>query len=178
MMHFITGGARSGKSSYALSCAENITEEGRLFIATCPRIDGEMDARIARHQAEREGRGWRTHECEVELVETLAYYNSAENAVSVILIDCLTLWVNNLLYHNSEGMGEDLMQTYADKLAQSLSQHCADTIIVSNEVGMGIVPDDEITRRYRDIAGRCNRIIADAADRVTFMVSGQPLVVK
>ena len=90
----ITGGARSGKSSYALDICENISEK-RLFIATCPTIDSEMDDRVIRHQEERKGRGWETYECPIDL--EMAFRKKA-NAFNVVLLDCITLWVNNVLY--------------------------------------------------------------------------------
>ncbi len=173
----ITGGARSGKSSHALELAEALGSK-RLFIATCPSVDEEMTERVKRHKEERQGRGWTTIECETEL-KTL--FPTKVNGFDVVLLDCVTLWVNNLLYnHNCSGIAID------DQLAGKLCKEWLDktvdylgTIVcVTNEVGLGIVPDNALARKYRDLVGTCNQIIGRRADEVIFVSCGIPLHLK
>ncbi len=172
----ITGGARSGKSDYALARAESLTGP-HIFLATCPVVDGEMEERIRRHKAERQEEIWRTIEEERDLATNI----QSLEAGHVCLVDCLTLWVNNLMYH-SEKMNltftEDDMRVKAKTLVASADAFQGTLICVSNEVGLGVVPDNESARRYRDLVGRCNRIVAAAADEVIFISCGLPLFLK
>lgn len=172
----VTGGARSGKSRYAQSLAERIGGS-RVFIATCPPFDEEMRRRIQRHQAERRKGGWRTVEAPVDLEKALD--ETAD--FDVRLVDCLTLWINNLM-HEAEQEGaeihEDQIGRMAGKLAFACRARTGATILVTNEVGMGIVPDNPLARRYRDLAGRCNQVLAAAAQRVVLLVSGIPMTIK
>ncbi|HID69818.1 MAG TPA: bifunctional adenosylcobinamide kinase/adenosylcobinamide-phosphate guanylyltransferase [Desulfobacterales bacterium] len=172
----VAGGARSGKSDYALARAEAMSGP-HCFLATCPVIDGEMEKRIARHKAERAGGIWHTIEEELDpagIIQSLS-------ADTVCLVDCLTLWINNLLHH-AYSMGfsfdEDDMQNEAEALVRQASIFQGTIICVSNEVGMGIVPDNFAARHYRDLVGRCNRIIAAAADEVILVSCGLPLHLK
>ncbi len=173
----ITGGARSGKSSYALELAESLSEK-RLFVATCPTIDPEMSERVRRHQEEREGRGWQTIETELNLKDLLLNIGTKYD---VILIDCITLWVNNLLF-DAEKKG--LFVT--DQIVADLCRQWLDTIrnqqsvviCVTNEVGLGIVPDNRLARKYRDLVGTANQIIGKAADDVALVSCGIPLYIK
>ena len=171
----ITGGARSGKSRHAQILAEALPGE-RLFIATCPVIDGEMRERISRHQTDRQDRGWKTVEEELNLAEIL----TASPSAGVVLLDCLTLWISNLLFAASEpdGITEDLIAGLAEKLAAAARQHPGVVLIVTNEVGLGIVPENPLARRYRDLVGRCNQTIAAVADRVDLVVCGIPMTIK
>ena len=172
----ITGGCRSGKSSYAQYLAEN-TGKKRLYIATAPVLDEEMEQRVAQHREQRRGRGWDT------LEETINIFDSLQQAdgYDVVLCDCLTLWVNNLQYAASkEGNTleeKDIINYTRDVIAATRSIS-APVFFVTNEVGMGIVPADKITRLFRDLAGRCNQEIASSADFVVMVVSGIPLQLK
>jgi len=172
----ITGGARSGKSGFAQRLAEALPGD-RAFVATCPVLDGEMTARIARHRADRAGRGWRTVEEPLDLPAALALLA----ATPVVLIDCLTLWVNNLLHQaatDGRALGENEVVPELDRLVAALAAHPGMVILVTGEVGWGIVPANELARRFRDVAGRVNQRVAAAADRVVLMVSGLPMAVK
>lgn len=169
----VTGGSRSGKSGHALALAEN-SSAPRLFIATCPRYgDAELESRIERHMREREGRGWRTVEEPLELERALREVRQE----SVVLVDCLTLWVNNLMFQRGVRTEEE-MADLVTKMLGAAKAVAGSVIFVTNEVGMGIVPGDEISRRFRDLAGRCNALVAAAADDVILMVSGCPVVAK
>lgn len=160
----ILGGARSGKTAFALKSAE-ATGRGLVMIATAEAFDAEMEDRIARHQAER-GPAWRTLEAPLDLAGALAEVGPDETAV----VDCLTLWVSNLM-HAERDIEADT-QTLIAALAGR------DVLLVSNEVGLGIVPDNALARRFRDEAGRLNQRVAAAADRAVFIAAGLPLVLK
>lgn len=172
----VTGGARSGKSTFALEMAESYATD-RIFIATCPRIDSELDDRVDRHQQERQGRGWQTIEEEVDIAGLL----KGPPDSTVYLIDCLTLWINNLQYREQlkgREITQDQIQIQVEELIQSVRSSPATVICVTNEVGMGIVPDNANARRYRDLVGTCNRVIAQQADKVVLVSCGLPLVLK
>jgi adenosylcobinamide kinase/adenosylcobinamide-phosphate guanylyltransferase len=160
----ILGGARSGKTTHARRLAEASTG-GLVMIATAQALDEEMRERIARHRAER-GPRWRTLEAPLDLAGALAQVAADETAV----IDCLTLWVSNLMFaeHDVERETETLIAALTGR----------EVILVSNEVGLGIVPDNALARRFRDEAGRLNQRIAAAADRVLFIAAGLPLTLK
>jgi len=184
----ITGGSRSGKSTFAQQLAEYLSET-RTYIATCPVIDGEMADRIEKHRRDRQDRRWYTIEEEIDLAAALDQgmrEGSGKEEVEkkkegVILVDCLTLWINNLLYQ-AERRGASLSE--ADIVAASqevlrAARSCEGTVIfVSNEVGLGIVPDHFSGRLFRDLAGRCNQVFAREANAVVFMVSGIPMWIK
>ncbi len=166
----VTGGARSGKSTYALSLAEPFRK--RVFVATAEAFDSEMQDRILLHRAER-GPDWETIEAPLELGVALRE-NGAHG--SVIVVDCLTVWLGNVMYHRAEGFDETQI---CHELLDSLDQSKATRIVlVTNEVGMGIVPDNPLARRFRDVAGRLNQRIAQRAEQVVLVVCGQPLVIK
>ena len=175
-IHLVTGGARSGKSDHARKLAEAMPGP-RVFIATCPLTDAEMEARIGRHKREREGLGWTTIEEQLGLAGALARSEDS----GVILVDCLTLWVSNLMLRaHGEGLdfGDEDMSARAAEVAEAAAKLRATVFFVTNEVGLGIVPENEVARRYRDLAGRCNQAVAARAERVTLMVAGLPLKVK
>lgn len=172
----VTGGARSGKSDFALQLA--CAQPGpRCFIATCPVVDAEMEERIARHRQERTGGGWRTIEEQTDIAEIVQRHRDA----SVCLVDCLTLWVNNLLYHAEQSrriFSDSDMRAQCALLIQAACAHPGTVLCVTNEVGMGIVPDNSSARLYRDLVGRCNRLVAAAASEVYLVSCGIPLRLK
>lgn len=173
----VTGGARSGKSSYALQRAE-LVSTSRLFVATCPKIDSEMSDRVRRHQQERQGRGWVTIESEIDLAAIFAHQ---AKGYEVLLIDCLTLWINNILFC-AAGQGRDIDDQRIGALCREwleAARHFPGTVIcVTNEVGLGIVPDNGLARHYRDLVGTCNQIIGSLADEVFLVTCGIPLKIK
>nr|VFK57378.1 MAG: adenosylcobinamide kinase /adenosylcobinamide-phosphate guanylyltransferase [Candidatus Kentron sp. TUN]VFK59303.1 MAG: adenosylcobinamide kinase /adenosylcobinamide-phosphate guanylyltransferase [Candidatus Kentron sp. TUN]VFK65726.1 MAG: adenosylcobinamide kinase /adenosylcobinamide-phosphate guanylyltransferase [Candidatus Kentron sp. TUN] len=176
----ITGGCRSGKSQHAQYLSEEAGEK-RLFIATAPIFDDEMRHRVARHQAERGGRGWETWEEQYDLAGCLRRIDEQSGKHDVVLCDCLTLWVNNLLYVASKDgsiLEEEEIATRSREICTLAHAISARVFFVTNEVGQGIVPADEISRRFRDLAGRCNQQVAAAADSVILMVSGLPVSLK
>lgn len=172
----VTGGSRSGKSRYAQQRAEAFSGS-RLYVATAPVIDREMEQRIRKHQKERKHRHWKTLEAPVELASAL----ESAHQETVVLVDCLTLWVNNLMYE-AEQRGTELSEAAIKRRCQELLNACKDhpatIIFVTNETGMGIVPENKISRRFRDLAGRVNQLVAAACDEVVLVVCGQPLTIK
>jgi adenosylcobinamide kinase/adenosylcobinamide-phosphate guanylyltransferase len=172
----ITGGARSGKSSYALERCEALPG-AKCFVATCPVIDLEMDERIQAHKIEREGRGWDSLEEEADLCGLLARLATYDT----VLIDCLTLWVNNLMFaaeREKRIFGETEMRAEALRLSEAIAAFPGTVCLVTNEVGLGIVPDNSLARKYRDLVGRCNTILAKRADEVILVSCGIPLTLK
>ena len=162
----ITGGARSGKSARAEARAR--TYPGRpVYIATAEALDGEMRERIARHRARR-GDEWLEHETPLELVAALA----ATDGGGARLVDCLTLWLSNLMHAQRHWSQE------AAHLVEALRAQKSPVVLVTNEVGLGIVPDNALARRFRDAAGIMNQMVAAAADEVEFVVAGLPMRVK
>ena len=184
----VTGGSRSGKSTFAQQLAESISET-RIYLATCPVVDGEMTDRIEKHRRNLQDRCWQTIEEETDLAVTLgqvAWEGSGKGEgekkkAGVILVDCLTLWINNLLYQ-AERRGASLSEENIVAASQEVLQaarSCEGAVIfVGNEVGLGIVPDHFSGRLFRDLAGRCNQVFAREADAVVFMVSGIPMWIK
>lgn len=169
MKTLLTGGARSGKSAYALMLAEK-APGGKIFIATAEARDAEMRARIEKHKTER-GPGWITVEEPLALAETVNVHGGAENC---IVVDCLTLWTSNML----EQFDDAMFAQKADELAAAVAGVAAEVIVVTNEVGLGIVPADPISRAYRDRLGLVNARLAAVCGRVLLMVAGLPLMIK
>lgn len=172
----ITGGSRSGKSSHAQKLAESMAWP-RTYVATCPSVDKEMAARIARHQAQRQAASWSTLEAPLGLPDALRETRDSR----VRVIDCLTLWVNNLLFEaQKQGklLTEDDMANHCRNVLAACAELDGTVIFVANEVGMGIVPDNALSRQFRDLAGRCNQCIAAGADCVILVVSGLPVCIK
>ena len=167
---FVIGGCRSGKSSHAQSLAEKVDGQ-KPYIATCGPRDDEMRARAEQHQRQR-GTDW-------DILEEPAALAGAIRAncakYGAILVDCLTLWTSNLLLSNA---GKPGLEKACEALTGSLKGPGCPVILVSNEVGAGIVPENELARLYRDEAGRVNQRVAAAADRVIWMVAGIPVTIK
>lgn len=164
---FITGGARSGKSSFALRQASS-SEGRKVYIATAVAIDAEMRERIERHRQDR-GSGWDTVEEPLRIADAV---RSAGDGCEVIVLDCLTLWLSNLMMGGLET--EEETESFCHAVS---AVHCP-VYVVSNEVGMGIVPENAVARRFRDLAGRMNQRIAGAAAEVYFVAAGLPLKIK
>ncbi len=167
----VIGGCRSGKSAHALALAENFPGDRRLFLATCRPADDEMRQRVARHRRER-GRQWRTLEEPLALPEALRAESGRHD---VILVDCLTLWISNLLQENGE---ENAVRRRVEDLVRVLDGSSCPVLLVTNEVGAGIVPENALARLFRDCVGFANQRVAAAADRVVWMVAGIPVTVK
>lgn len=171
----VTGGARSGKSDYALDRAEQI--DGRkCFVATCEVLDQEMAERVRKHRLDRDYSLWATIE------ETLAVASViSRNEYDVYLLDCLTLWVSNVMADYEQRGAVCGEEAIADEITSIIEKGLklkGTVIIVSNEVGMGIVPDNALARRYRDLVGLCNRMVAAAAAEVVLVSCGIPLHIK
>jgi len=167
----ILGGARSGKSRYGLGLAARCPAP-RLFVATGEPRDAEMEARIEAHQRER-GSDWATREVPRELAAAL---NEAQGQYGVIVVDCLTMWVSNLLLQ--EGASQGSVQTACEHLLSTLATTGTPTILISNEVGWGIVPDNPLARQFRDQAGWLHQRLAQVADLVVLVVAGVPVLIK
>ena len=169
-IYLITGGARSGKSTYAENLALKLCKDSsrRCYIATAEAFDDEMRDRIRLHQ-ERRADKFFTVEAPIELSKAVSDVCEGGKA-DVILIDCLTVWTGNLLYHDRLDEKE--------KLLYVLRKATCDVVLVTNETGMGIVPDNALSRRFRDEAGYLNQAVASIADVVVLMVCGLPVFVK
>ena len=162
----VLGGARSGKSRYAE--AQCTALPGTLvYIATAQALDGEMADRIARHRADR-GPRWHTVEAPIDLPGAIR----AAQGAGAVLVDCLTLWLSNLL------LAEEDIARWSHALDQAIRNSPGPVVLVSNEVGLSIVPDNALARRFRDEAGRLNQLIAAACDDVVMVAAGLPLVLK
>lgn len=165
----VLGGARSGKSDWA----QRYAEAGfplRIFLATARVFDAEMADRVKRHKAAR-GPDWGLIEESLEIPGVL---RRECRQGRVVLLDCLTVWLGNVLVEK----GEDAVRPYMGSLLDGLRERSGPIILVSNEVGMGIVPETPLGRTFRDHAGRLNQRIAAAADRVVFMIAGLPMALK
>ena len=162
----ITGGVRSGKSTRAEARARAFAGEP-VYIATAEALDGEMRERIAKHRARR-GSEWLERETPLELVAALLETDGG----GARLVDCLTLWLSNLMH------AERNWEQEAKLLVDALGRQKSPVVLVTNEVGLGIVPDNALARRFRDAAGILNQMVAHAADEVEFVVAGLPMRVK
>jgi len=169
-MILITGGCRSGKSRFASDFANQHFSK-KLYLATCEALDEEMAQRIEHHKKMR-GPEWQTVEEPIKIVEGIRQY---EDGVEVILLDCITLWLSNLL---TKGNTDLKIMDEINRFVEMIKQTPASLVIVSNEVGMGIVPVDPLGRRFRDLSGMANQRIAQVAKTVIFMVSGIPIFLK
>ena len=166
MLTLVLGGARSGKSRYAESLIARLPQPW-IYIATAEARDDEMAARVAAHRAHREA-GWQTVEAPHAVPEAL----TQAPAEAAVLVDCLTLWLTNVM------LGSFDVENRTVKLEDALRAREGQTVLVSNEVGLGIVPEWELGRRFRDAQGILNQRMAALADRVVLMVAGLPVSVK
>jgi adenosylcobinamide kinase / adenosylcobinamide-phosphate guanylyltransferase len=170
MLTLITGGCRSGKSTHALALASAFAARGKFFIATAEALDDEMRERIAHHR--------RSRPAEFETIEEPRRLGEAlqllHGRAEVVVVDCLTLWISNLL----QVLSDDMVLAEAEALAATILHSPLSTIIVTDEVGWSVVPDNPVARRFRDLLGWTNQKIARAANEVWLMVSGYPLRVK
>ena len=170
---FIIGGARSGKSSLAESLASQY--EHVLFVATAEALDEDMERRIAQHKLSRPS-DWSTLEEPIKLASSL--HGNAGN-YEVCLVDCLTVWVSNMLLKLEESsVAEKVILSELESLLEAYEYSSATWIVVSNEVGLGVVPPTSLGRRYRDALGRVNQAVAAKADKVYFMAAGLALELK
>ena len=167
----ITGGVKSGKSAYALKLGR---EHGarRAFIATATGGDDEMARKIAAHKAERADR-WQTYEEPCDIASVL---NRVTAEHDMVLVDCMTLWVSNLL--TLQNLGDDEIEAAFSGFMEALKNATCPVIVVTNEVGLGIMPADRLSRRYQNLLGAVNRRIAAISDSVYVMISGIPVKIK
>ncbi|MEL7292853.1 MAG: bifunctional adenosylcobinamide kinase/adenosylcobinamide-phosphate guanylyltransferase [Pseudomonadota bacterium] len=173
-IHLILGGARSGKSSRAEAEVQQLSQgRSKHYVATAMAFDPEMEKRIERHQQSRDSE-WIEHECPRYLVETIAQFGSQD----VVLVDCLTLWLNNIIYSQGESLDATEIEVEVAKLVEALQASTARFVLVSNEVGMGVVPLGEVSRVFVDHAGWMNQAVARVADKVTLVSAGLPLMLK
>ena len=180
---FFVGGTRSGKSALAQRWAEAQSPR-RLYLATCRVEDAEMAARVALHQEAR-GTGWQCREESLEPLTVLmeirtGHYGTAEDGGNVVLLDCISLWIANLL---AAGLSDEAVlervQHLADTISQWQEEGCGPSLaIVSSEVGSGIVPVTPLGRQYRDVLGKANQILARACTRAVLVSCGLPLALK
>lgn len=168
-MMLFTGGSRSGKSALAQRWAE-AQGARRVYIATAGIRDMEMAERVRRHQAAR-GEGWTTFE---EPLDVVGAIGRAEPRADVVLVDCITLWLSNLMAEDDDAS----LMSHVRALAAALDDVPLPVALVTNEVGWGIVPPTPLGRRFRDLAGECNQQLAAACEGVVLAVSGLPLAVK
>ena len=163
---FILGGSRSGKSSFSLENASKLPGS-KAFIATAQAFDDEMKDRIERHKKERSG--WETFEEPIALPRLII---DMSDRYDVILLDCLTLWLSNLIMNDTD------VDSAIESLLSAAASCPSSLFVVSNEVGMGIVPENILARRFRDLAGTLNRRVAEIADEVYLVTAGIPLKLK
>jgi adenosylcobinamide kinase/adenosylcobinamide-phosphate guanylyltransferase len=168
---FVIGGCRSGKSNHALQTAEKMPGQRKIYIATCAPQDDEMKQRVAKHQKERR-KNWVTVEAPLHL--SAAILENSPNA-DVMLVDCLTLWVSNILMETDD---EKQLEKMIAQFTGTLEKATTPIVLVSNEIGAGIVPENKLARQYRDIIGLVNQAVAKTAGKVIWMVAGIPVTVK
>ena len=168
----VLGGVRAGKSAYALRRASELGERV-AFVATAEPGDAEMAGRIAGHRAARPP-GWTTVEAPLALPDAVA---RLEGKAEAVVVDCLNLWVANLLGRDA-ALSDDALLAEASRLTDLIARRFADLVIVSNEVGWGVHPETALGRRFRDALGLVNQTIARAADEVVLLVAGCPLWLK
>lgn len=168
---FIIGGARSGKSSFALNEASKIKGQ-KAYIATAEALDNEMKKRIEKHKEDR-GDEWDTYEEPVKIIDVLA---DIKNKYSVVVLDCLTVWLSNIMQNRLNI--ENKISAFVKSLEDSSPHSPCHVFIVSNEVGIGIVPENKMAREFRDLAGFLNQKVAGIADEVYLLTAGIPIKIK
>lgn len=168
---FVIGGCRSGKSRHAQELAEAMPGNRKLFLATCVPQDAEMRDRVRKHQEDR-GERWSALEVPVAVADAVCEQSIEFDA---ILLDCLTLWMSNLLMETRD---EKAVESKITELTDALDRAACPVVVVSNEVGAGIVPDNGLARQYRDLVGFANQQVAACADRVIWTVAGIPVPIK
>jgi adenosylcobinamide kinase / adenosylcobinamide-phosphate guanylyltransferase len=174
----ILGGMRSGKSDFAQTLASEIGGNAVIFVATAEPYDSEMQRRIERHRADRPAE-WLTVEEPLHLSEAIRVASGAAADRGTVVIDCITLWVSNLLLAApGNNLSDETVNDCVKRLLDQYQSGHSSWIVVSNEVGQGIIPDNALARRYADLLGRANRAIAAQADKVLLMVAGLPVDVK
>jgi adenosylcobinamide kinase/adenosylcobinamide-phosphate guanylyltransferase len=173
MITLVLGGARSGKSRFAQQLATD-SQLPVLYIATATALDKEMQERIIRHQHDRPAE-WQLRECPLDLSHVLAEECPKQQT---ILVDCLTLWLNNQLFHQPTQDFAALFNTLIATLSNANTKVNANIIFVANEVGLGVIPLGEISRQFVDEAGRLNQQLAKIANKVFFIAAGLPLTLK
>lgn len=164
---FVLGGTRSGKSAYAETVLERLGKQ-KVYIATAQAFDDEMTSRIVLHRERRKFGQWRDVEAPYDLAASLGQVAASE----AVLIDCVTLWLSNHL------LAEHDLDAVIEELAAALDRHPGDVVIVSNEVGQGIVPENKLARQFRDAQGRLNQRLAALADCAVLVAAGLPLCLK
>ena len=165
----LTGGVRSGKSCYALEIAQPYAK--KTFIATAVGFDDEMRQRIDVHKQERNA----SYICVEESLDLAGALRKQSTDTGIVVIDCLTVWMGNILYHYTNRVEVDAAVAV---FVQALSVVQCDVVVVTNEVGLGIIPDNELARTYQNMLGMVNRKVTALADKVILMVSGIPVVIK
>ncbi len=169
-IYFITGGARSGKSAFAEKLAGELSGK-RAYLATAQALDPEMAARIEKHRTDR-GTAWDTYEEPLAVAEML---KKLSGRYDVVLLDCLTLWLSNVMAHTD---GDGAVTSRSEDLVTAIKDFKGVCIVVSNEVGLGIVPDNPLARKFRDFAGILNQRVALIANEVYFTAAGIPMKIK
>ena len=168
--HFVLGGARSGKSAFAeklVTMRAQSKAKRKVYIATAEAFDDEMKERIAQHIVQR-GNSWTTVQEPLDIVGELKKLNDGD----VALVDCLTIWANNLIYYEKDA------DESINELCAFLANPSCDVVLVSNELGLGLVPMDKISRQFRDISGKMNQAVACQAKTVSFVAAGLPITLK
>jgi len=167
----VLGGCRSGKSGFAKQAADHMARDKKIYLATCVPTDREMKKRVKHHQDDR-GPDWATIEDPIAIHETI---DRACTQAKVILVDCLTLWTSNLLLQETDEAG---IMAAVEMLLEALNRSTCPVILVSNEVGYGIVPENSLARQFRDMAGIVNQRVAQAVDEVIVSMAGIPVQIK
>jgi len=167
----VLGGCRSGKSGFAKQAADHMARDKKIYLATCVPTDREMKKRVKHHQDDR-GPDWATIEEPIAIHKTI---DRACTQANVILVDCLTLWTSNLLLQETDEAG---IMAAVEMLLEALNRSTCPVILVSNEVGYGIVPENSLARQFRDMAGIVNQRVAQAVDEVFVSMAGIPVQIK